>query len=114
MSLKRCEDCKNNYNGSLSTCPHCERDRKRRLAANPPAAPLFDATSIIENADIDPCPFCGATASVEEIPAAVGPADAVRFTVGCDSQTEADCVGYQSLTTFDTRRAAIAAWNRRA
>lgn len=61
--------------------------------------------------EIKPCPFCGAAASVEEIAGAV---DGVRFSVGCDSMTDLDCYGYQSLTTFARRGEAIEAWNRRA
>jgi Lar family restriction alleviation protein len=60
---------------------------------------------------IKPCPFCGAAASVEEIPSAV---NGVRFSVGCDSTTEAACYGYQSFTEFNTAREAVEAWNRRA
>ena len=59
---------------------------------------------------IKPCPFCGAPASVEEFPSAIGEA---AFSVGCDSAEEASCPGYQSLTTFSRRSDAVAAWNRR-
>jgi hypothetical protein len=52
-----------------------------------------------------PCPFCGAGASVEKIEN--------RFSVGCDSTDEADCMGYQSLTTFSREAEAVAAWNKR-
>jgi len=60
---------------------------------------------------IKPCPFCGCSASVEEVE---GGADPVRFSVGCDNGDEADCMGYQSLTTFARRSDAISAWNKRA
>lgn len=56
-----------------------------------------------------PCPFCGADASIEEIPCLEG----VQFSVGCGSDSAADCMGYQSLTVFNTRGDAIRAWNRR-
>lgn len=59
--------------------------------------------------EIFPCPFCGGVASVEAVGGAVG----VAFTVGCDTDAEGDCYGYQSLTTFARRSDAIAAWNRR-
>ncbi len=59
---------------------------------------------------ISPCPFCGAKASVEEIAVHEG----VNFSVGCDSGSEADCMGYQSFTMFATRGDAITAWNKRA
>lgn len=36
------------------------------------------------------------------------------FSVGCDSEFEALCYGYQSLTEFNTRKEAIEAWNKRA
>jgi hypothetical protein len=62
-----------------------------------------------------PCPFCGGPASVEESPAgATMNTKAVVFSVGCDSPDEADCMGYQSLTTFPRRSDAIIAWNKRA
>ncbi|WP_189587342.1 hypothetical protein, partial [Mesorhizobium sp. M8A.F.Ca.ET.208.01.1.1] len=51
----------------------------------------------------------GSPASVEEIDGRN-----VTFSVGCDSHDEAYCIGYQSLTTFPTRKAAIAAWNKRS
>lgn len=62
------------------------------------------------------CPFCGASASVEEIPGSVNNphGGGVTFSVGCDSQSEASCMGYQSYTEFNTRREAIEAWNKRA
>lgn len=59
------------------------------------------------------CPFCGSTASVEEFSSASA-GDAVVFSVGCDSTSEEDCMGYQSLTTFSTRAQAIKGWNKRA
>lgn len=66
---------------------------------------VYDAMQIL------PCPFCGASASVEEIPLdALG----VQFSVGCDSPSEDSCMGYQSFQQFNTRKAAIAAWNKRA
>ena len=64
--------------------------------------------------EIKPCPFCGASASVEETRASGLKVDGVMFSVGCDSETEATCMGYQSLTAFNTRREAIEAWNKRS
>ena len=60
---------------------------------------------------IKPCPFCGGPAVIEE----VGDGASVRFSVGCqeDSDRTDICMGYQSLTTFDRRSDAIAAWNKR-
>lgn len=58
-----------------------------------------------------PCPFCGAEASIEECEGGSG---LPRFSVGCDSLEAADCMGYQSFTTFDRRGDAVRAWNRRA
>lgn len=57
-----------------------------------------------------PCPFCGAPASIEEITAYQG----VMFSVGCDSTSEGECMGYQLFQTFNTRGDAITAWNKRA
>jgi Lar family restriction alleviation protein len=62
---------------------------------------------------LKPCPFCGASASVEEVDTGLGHGG-VSFSVGCDSKNEAACMGYQSYTIFSTRKEAIAAWNRRA
>lgn len=61
--------------------------------------------------EILPCPFCGGTASVEEFSNAhVG----VSYSVGCDTDGDGTCYGYQSLTSFDRRSNAINAWNKRA
>lgn len=60
--------------------------------------------------EIKTCPFCGASATIEEHNANFG----VVFSVGCNSDIEPECMGYQSLTMFNTRAEAIAAWNRRA
>lgn len=59
---------------------------------------------------IKPCPFCGGVAVLEEDVTVLG----ARFSVGCANAGEADCVGYQSLTTFGRRSDAVKAWNRRA
>lgn len=63
---------------------------------------------IAEAATLKPCPFCGGSASVEEI--MLG--DVSNYSVGCAAD-EATCMGYQSLTQFARRCEAIAAWNRR-
>jgi transcriptional regulator NrdR family protein len=69
---------------------------------------------IVEITKILPCPFCGHEASVEEVESrASADPKAVRFSVGCDNVDEI-CMGYQSLTTFERRSDAVAAWNRRA
>lgn len=66
---------------------------------------------------IKPCPFCGGPATIEEVEAkaSITPG-AVRFSVGCSEEGDgADlCMGYQSLTTFNTRHEAVEAWNKRA
>ena len=59
-----------------------------------------------------PCPFCGAPGVLEEVESHVK--GEVVFSVGCNSQEEATCMGYQSLTTFARRGDAIDAWNKRA
>lgn len=59
-----------------------------------------------------PCPFCGATATMEEFEASK--AGTVVFSVGCNSTDEEACMGYQSFQTFNTAKDAIAAWNKRA
>lgn len=61
-----------------------------------------------------PCPFCGASASVEEFAAASVDPKAVSFSVGCDNPAEEACMGYQSFQTFSRRSDAIKAWNKRA
>ena len=64
------------------------------------------------NLQILPCPFCGGPAEVEQV--GVGD-EYVTFTVGCnESGGTIECMGYQSLSTYPTRKAAIAAWNTRA
>jgi Restriction alleviation protein Lar len=68
--------------------------------------------------EILPCPFCGGKATVEEVPSFAPSAlinNSVRFSVGCnDGDREILCMGYQSLTSFNTQAEAIAAWNKRA
>lgn len=59
-----------------------------------------------------PCPFCGGKADFERVE---GPFDS--WTVGCEERDADDfsiiCFGYQSLTTFPTKKMAAEAWNRR-
>lgn len=60
-----------------------------------------------------PCPFCGGAASFEEIKRSP---EVSNWTVGCDERNDDDeilCYGYQSLTTFATKKEAAAAWNKR-
>jgi hypothetical protein len=54
-----------------------------------------------------PCPFCGGLAIIEETEM-IGH---VRKSVGCKTE---GCQGYQSTSTFATRREASRAWNQRA
>ena len=61
-----------------------------------------------------PCPFCGGPAVLEEVDGPTVDPKVVSFTVGCNATDEAECMGYQSLTTFARRSDAIKAWNRRA
>ena len=63
--------------------------------------------------EILPCPFCGSPASVEEFASSSVEPKKVVFSVGCDSQEEDSCMGYQSFTTYSRRADAIAAWNKR-
>jgi hypothetical protein len=53
------------------------------------------------------CPFCGGIATMEQT-------EDNRWSVGCSDALGAECMGYQSLTTFARRGEAEAAWNRRA
>lgn len=55
------------------------------------------------------CPFCGGPAELEEV-------DGGGWSVGCQEKPLSVhfCMGYQSLTSFATKREAIAAWNTRA
>ena len=60
-----------------------------------------------------PCPFCGGPAVMEEVEAkSIGES---RWSVGCSEQRVvfAECMGYQSLTTFDRKIEAANAWNTR-
>jgi len=59
-----------------------------------------------------PCPFCGGEAVMEEIEEKIF--GSVRFSVGCATEDEATCMGYQSLTSFARRGDAASAWNTRA
>lgn len=59
-----------------------------------------------------PCPFCGGEAVMEEIEEKIF--GTVRFSVGCATEDEATCMGYQSLTSFSRRCDAASAWNTRA
>lgn len=57
---------------------------------------------------LDPCPFCGGDATIEEVPTASG----ANWSVGCNDE-DGQCYGYQSLQTFARKCEAVAAWNRR-
>ena len=57
--------------------------------------------------ELKPCPFCGRKASVEKTHGITSP---VTYSVGCLDES---CIGFPSVT-FQTRKDAIAAWNRRA
>jgi hypothetical protein len=54
-----------------------------------------------------PCPFCGGVSTMEQT-------EDNRWSVGCSDALGAECMGYQSLTTFDRRGDAETAWNRRS
>jgi len=62
------------------------------------------------------CPFCGGEAALESVeePVPSPYRGAGSWSVGCMTDEEGRCYGYQSLTTFARRSEAIAAWNRRA
>ena len=65
------------------------------------------------DSELLPCPFCGGEASLEQAEGSLG---RMRWTVGCNERTDDGailCYGYQSLTTFATKREAAEAWNRR-
>lgn len=55
-----------------------------------------------------PCPWCGKGASVEEYSQPMR--GEIVFSCGCDTE---ECLGFQSLTSFDRRIDAIKAWNTR-
>lgn len=64
---------------------------------------------------LEPCPFCGGPADIEEI----APKDAggrnVSFSAGCRNMDGPDeCIGQQSLLTFARKSDAAKAWNRRS
>lgn len=58
------------------------------------------------SAQLLPCPFCGGEAAFESIDYA----DHSMKTCGCHNE---DCIGYQSITKFATKREAAKAWNTR-
>jgi len=53
------------------------------------------------------CPFCGGRAELEEVDGG--------WSVGCEEKAASVhyCMGYQSLTSFATKREAVVAWNTR-
>ena len=60
------------------------------------------------NSELLVCPFCGGPAELEEV-------DGGGWSVGCEEKPLSVhyCMGYQSLTSFATKREAISAWNTR-
>jgi len=62
----------------------------------------------MSNTELLPCPFCGGPAELEEV-------DGGGWSVGCEEKPLSVhyCMGYQSLTSFATKREAISAWNTR-
>jgi hypothetical protein len=71
---------------------------------------IREATQPTADAKVElaPCPFCGGPAELEET-------DAGGWSVGCEEKALSVhyCMGYQSLTSFATKREAVAAWNMR-
>lgn len=63
---------------------------------------MTDKTPEIKN-----CPFCGGPAALE-VPA--GTTSPLVFTIGC---LDEGCIGFPAIM-FQTRKAAVEAWNRRA
>lgn len=60
---------------------------------------------------IDPCPFCGGPADMEEIKGA----SFSSWSVGCRNMEGPDeCIGQQSMLTFARKCDAVTAWNRRS
>lgn len=57
--------------------------------------------------ELDPCPFCGSAANLENI---AQPQHERRITAGCSNE---DCFAYLPHVFFPREADAIAAWNRR-
>lgn len=91
----------------------CKVCRKFICSCKPRILRPFRPAHIKDENGLLPCPFCGAKASIEEFPINSSEPDIVKFSVGCDSDNEPECMGYQSLTMFDRRADAINAWNKR-
>lgn len=61
------------------------------------------------HSELKGCPFCGGKAGFEE----VNLGEYISYTVGCHNEN-VDCIGTMMITTYDTKRNAAAAWNKRA
>lgn len=58
-----------------------------------------------------PCPFCGGSASFEEVDGVI---QGSAWTVGCSDGGGSECIGFQPMTTFSRKSEAAKAWNTRA
>jgi hypothetical protein len=59
---------------------------------------------------LKPCPWCGGPVEFEQIN--MGDTGNVRWSIGCND-AEAECFGFQSLTSFARKEDAAGAWNKR-
>jgi hypothetical protein len=74
---------------------------------NPQDHPAIDAREAVgPSYDLDLCPWCAGLADFENL-------ENGRYSVGCND-SEGECLGFQLMTTFATKREAQKAWNRRA
>jgi hypothetical protein len=74
---------------------------------NPQDHPAIDAREAVgPSYDLDLCPWCAGPADFENL-------ENGRYSVGCND-SEGECLGFQLMTTFATKREAQKAWNRRA
>lgn len=116
MTVLACSDCAIDSGGkeAVHVCEKREcRDKHEAEKHSSVTTPSPAAPSLRQA--LKPCPFCCGEATLEQTEDAL---HNIRWTVGCNEREKDDgailCYGYQSLTTFATKREATEAWNRRA
>lgn len=65
--------------------------------------------------ELKPCPFCGGTARVYQIPRILDPMNEGLWIVGCDGDNGNLCPGYLWKCTplYFTEEVAVRMWNHR-
>lgn len=89
-------------------CPDCDGEFGEHEAGCHTRSKSTTSATGEGQEELLPCPFCGGEATLEEV---TGMVDRIRWSPGCSTE---DCIGYQTMTTFQRQVDAIKAWNRRA